>query len=1376
MTVTHRLHLFGRVVLEQAAQPAWRFPTRKAMALLGYLARQSHSVPRSELTSLLWGDLPDTRSRRNLTRELSQLSAQLPSAFESDYHTIRWAPPASIWVDTTAMLALLVPAIAAPAHTPAQRNPARSDPWFDRPDAAAIDAARLAEAVALYGGDFMDGLYLDDCPDFETWLLREREYWRRLVLEQLDVLIAHHALHQRDAQAILFARRCLELEPWNEQAHRALMVLLARGGNRAAALAQYDACRRLLTAELGVNPAEETLALYEQIRAGQIGKQTRRPEEQEASRQVGVPRSLAPTPAASVPSRPGWVGAPKVQHFYGREAELAALRRWAVDERCRVISVLGMGGIGKTLLAAQLAHAVADQMEVVIWRSLLNAPPLDTLLRGIIAALSDETPADFPADLDHQLALLLDLIRRRRCLLILDNVESIFQPGARAGAYRDDCTAYEQLLRAVAEQAHQSCLLLTSREQPQGVRLQAEGALIQSLRLSGLDPSACREILHGHRLGELPERADALIERYSGNPLALTLVAETIHEIFAGDVRAFLRDDTLIFDDIRDMLDQQWERLTPLEQDVLLWLAVEREAMTPEQIQRDLVGDLGQPALLEALRSLVRRSLVQVEGAAFTLQNVLMEYVTARLIDQVCTEIACGAAGRFNTHALIKAQAKHYVRASQVRLILQPIAARLVAQLGRDQLERQMGRILRAQQAAGPRAPGYVGGNAINLLLHLSYDLRGYDFSQLSIWQAQLQAARLPDVSFAHADLAGSVFRDDFRSQDPLAWSADGLLIATAAGNGKIYLWCGADQQLAGICAGHSGYILALAFSPDSRFLASAGADETVRVWDVQEFQLVATLRGHERGVSAIVWSRDGSLLISGSWDRTIRLWDAHAAQSLQIVGEHADGIGCLAISDDGRLLASDGSDRIVRIWDLHRRQLISALPHPARVNTVAFSPDGALLASGCFNEALCIWDVSLGAALHTLAGSTNQVKCVAFSPDGALIASGGDARIRLWEAHTGRLRTVFDAQEPWVAAVAWNPDSTQLASLGGNSIQIWDISADQPLAIIQGHSDEVLSAAFSPDGLTFASSHADNIIRLWDVASWTVRHTLHGHTNSITNLLFSPDHTTLFSGSFDQTIRLWDVESGQLRRTLRGHTNLLFIVALSADGATLASGSKDETIWVWNVADGQVLHVLRGHRGEVASLAFSPDGATLASGGEDGTIRLWDARTGQALSTIQAHTAMVHWLVFDAAGGLLISASGDETVRFWDIQSGALVRTLRGHTAIVCELDISPDGTILASCGSADQTVRLWNLRTGQLLHTLRHANWVVSMAFSPDGATLVSGSEYGTLRIWDVQTGACLRVLRAPGPYAGMNITGATGITEAQRAALRALGAVER
>jgi WD40 repeat protein/DNA-binding SARP family transcriptional activator len=1368
MSNRYQLRLFGPIQIADGQGTIRIIDSRKGLALLAYLARHDRPLAREHLADLLWGDKSEARGRRNLSRELSEIGAQLPGYLQADYHTVQLAA-AEAWVDTAAFQVLSkdVPQAAARDAGGAPDPIAPSDVWFSRHARPGIDPSRLAEAIELYRGEFMAAFYLDGCAEFESWLVREREFWRRTATEALEQLIAYHALHRQDEQAQHYARRWLELEPWQEDAHRYLMLLLARNGKRTAALAQYDACRRALANELGVEPAEETAALYEQIRTNRL---------QIADYRLQIEPDNLQSIIYNLQLR-DWGEAPEIDGFYGREDELATLECWVVDERCRVVAILGMGGMGKTMLASRLARQIAQHYDAVIWRSLLNAPPLVEILRVCILFLSAQQATELPMRLDEQLTLLLDLLRQQRCLLVLDNCESILQGGARAGAYRPGYEDYGQLIQRMGVSAHQSSLLLTSREQPQGfVLLQGNLAPVRSFHLGGLSGDAGQQILRSRGLADLGQGMASLIARYSGNPLALKMVAETVKDLFGGDLAAFLREEALIFDDIRDVLDQQWDRLTALEQDVLLWLTIEREATTPDVLRANLVNGGARQALLEALRSLQRRSQIEPQGAGFTLQNVVMEYATERLIDLVCHELETGQWGRFNTHALIRAQAKEYARESQVWLILAPIAERIVARLGRAAMEQKLRAGLAALREQAPRVPGYAGGNALNLLLHLGYDLRGYDFSELSIWQAQLQAARLPEVNFAHADLTGSVFKNDFRTQDPLAWSPDGVLIAAAAGNGEIHMWQSADQQIAGICAGHRGYIWALAFSPDNRFLASTGADHTVRVWDLQSFQAVYTLRGHVRGVSAVVWSPDGCTLVSSSRDRTIRLWDAHSGRALQTLGGHTDEILCLALSSDGRHLASGGLDRTVQLWDLHSQQVIQTMTHSAWVNTVAFSPDARTLASGCFNGTLWIWDANAGTVVHTLAGSTNQVKCLAFSPDGAALASGGDAMVRIWDPHTGQARATWHSHEPWVAAVAWSPDGARLASLGGNSIKVWDVNAGRTVVTLRGHSDEVLSVAFSPDGTTFASSHADNIIRLWDAASWQVRYTLHGHTSLITNLLFSPDSSTLLSGSFDQTVRLWDIRTGQLRRILRGHTNLLFILALSGDGATLASGSKDETIWIWDMERAQVTHVLRGHTGEVAGLSFSPDGTLLASGAEDGTVRLWDVCTGEALATFQAHNNMIYWLIFDRAGTRVVTASGDETVRVWDAHTGQLLHDLRGHRAVVCELDLSPDGSVLASCGSADQTVRLWNIDSGEPLYTLQHPGWVVSLAFSPDGATLISGSDDGTLRLWDVQSGACLRVLRAPGPYAGMNVTGVMGVTEAQKAVLKALGAVEQ
>jgi WD40 repeat protein len=160
---------------------------------------------------------------------------------------------------------------------------------------------------------------------------------------------------------------------------------------------------------------------------------------------------------------------------------------------------------------------------------------------------------------------------------------------------------------------------------------------------------------------------------------------------------------------------------------------------------------------------------------------------------------------------------------------------------------------------------------------------------------------------------------------------------------------------------------------------------------------------------------------------------------------------------------------------------------------------------------------------------------------------------------------------------------------------------------------------------------------------------------------------------------------------------------------------------------------------------------------------------------TLSGHSHIVSSVAFSPEGGLAASGSYDWTVRIWDVCSGPVRHILSGHTSTVNPLSFNPEGTLLAS-GSDDQTVRIWEVSTGQLRHILYgHTNWVRALAFSPDGTLLASSSDDETVKLWEVESGVCLDTFRAEGPYFGLNITGATGISEAQRAALKALGAVE-
>ena len=845
-------------------------------------------------------------------------------------------------------------------------------------------------ATALYHGDFLGGFYLDGSPAFEQWALLERERLRTLAIGAYQQLADQAARAGQLDAAIAYAQRLLQIDALHEPIHRQLMRLLAHAGQRSAALAQYETCRTLLVSELGAAPDEATTALYQQIRQGEVT----------ASQEQAT---ALPIKSFTVYTKQDWGEAPDISRFHGRHDELEQLRQWVADDQCRLVAVLGMGGIGKTALATLAATDLQEQFSVVIWRSLRNAPPLGELLGQCIHLLSNHAGYELPATAEQRIALLLEYLRGQRSLLVLDNFETIMQDEP-AGHYLPGFEDYGELLRRIGEGRHQSCLLLTSREKPKElVSLAGESGPVRTLALASLPAADGRALLQDRGLQGTDQHWAALHARYSGNPLALQIVAETIRELFGGDIGQFLAEDVLLFRGITNLLQQQFARLSPLEQEVMFWLAVEREPVSPEGLGSDMVHATSRAAILQALHSLRQRFLVERVQSGFTLQNVVLEYVTATLIEQVCAEMRSGSAVLLQRHALLKATAKSYVRESQRNLILAP-AARRMLDFGQAALAERLRAILTYLRDQQPRQSGYAGGNILNLLVQLKMDLRDYDFSQLAVWQADLRNVTAQDVNFCQSDLAASAFTDTFASVFSLAFSPDGQRVAAATMGGEIRVWQASDGKTLATWVAHRGWVASVCFSPDGNVLASASGDHTVRLWNAYDGRLLATLQGHTNYVNCVCFNPDGGVLASGGDDQTVRLWDSHTGACLRVLQGHTKYVRSVCFSPKGSVLASGSDDETIRLWDGHSGACLRVLQgHTKFVRSVCFSPDGSVLASGSDDETIRLWDGYTGECVRVLQGHTSAVPSVCFSPDGNVLASGsGDQTARLWDSHTG--------------------------------------------------------------------------------------------------------------------------------------------------------------------------------------------------------------------------------------------------------------------------------------------------------------------------------------------------------------------------------------
>ncbi|KAJ7610229.1 quinon protein alcohol dehydrogenase-like superfamily [Roridomyces roridus] len=515
----------------------------------------------------------------------------------------------------------------------------------------------------------------------------------------------------------------------------------------------------------------------------------------------------------------------------------------------------------------------------------------------------------------------------------------------------------------------------------------------------------------------------------------------------------------------------------------------------------------------------------------------------------------------------------------------------------------------------------------------------------------------------------------------------------------------------------------------------------------------IISLRGHVKNLSV---SPDGNLIASVS-EQVINLWDALTGTKLMtLVGQ------CAAFSHDGSKLCvyvevqeNDDTDYL-QIYDIPDWSEVYREPceRSITVHSLAWFPDGSKVIF-CADGRIRIWDLvnSRQVLLPLPELHSEKVLSMAFSRDGARIVSGSHGQIHIWDANNGALVENLHGHSDWVTALGFSHDGSLLASASDKTIQLWKAHGGTKIRKLRGHTDSITSLAFSPDSKQVVSGSDDQMVYIWDSASGGQLHKFRGHLNGVYSVVFSPvDHSQVFSGSADGMIRIWAVPPERTQpaslwsrwsNKRRDHTGRVLSLAFCAAGPNIVSGSDDGTMCIWDTSTGDVLQTIQAHSDWIWAVAFSHNsGRYIVSASRDTMLHVWDTSSGAGTTKFKTlvHPRSVSCVAFSPTKeNSLATGCWDSVIRIWDFVDGTQLQTLR-HSSPVISIAYSPDGLQIAS-GSSDGKTQICNISDGWILWQGRdrHDSLVRAVAFSPSGTRVISGDE-STLRIWDAGGGILL------------------------------------
>ncbi len=535
-------------------------------------------------------------------------------------------------------------------------------------------------------------------------------------------------------------------------------------------------------------------------------------------------------------------------------------------------------------------------------------------------------------------------------------------------------------------------------------------------------------------------------------------------------------------------------------------------------------------------------------------------------------------------------------------------------------------------------------------------------------------------------------------------------------------------------------------YSNDGRFYYTGGDDGVGRLWEAESGLQIRQFKGHKGMVCAASFSPDGHYILTGSFDKTARLWDVYTGKELHTFGENESYVNNVAFSKDGNyILTSAGLTRL--------------------------------------------WETSSGKELRRFFGD-----CIGFFSDNQSVVTYSSEGIHIWETFTGnelrRFKVDFirNSEDKYsvfsnviYSAVLSPNDRYIIIGKGDNTAQLIDAYTGEKLRQFMGHTSGVISVAFSNDGRNVLTIGNDGFVKLWDTETTKELKSFSSKGyGPILSASLSPDNRYILSGGkAEESFYRWDVKEEKCLKKLQWLTSPSYDVAISHNGLYYLTGNDDKSARLWDTKAGNEVQQFIGHTGGIASVAFSKDDKKILTGSFDTTAKLWDIDSGEELQTFRGHTSKVNSVMFSHDGSFILTGGWDKTARTWDAKTGIELHKFE-HFDVVTSVSLSPDDSIVLT-GSMDGTIRIWDRIDGETIDNFRAPNRkeidtdagellidlvnnvykfpendietvknkikptynpIYSVAFSPDGNSVLTGEQSGIARLWDIEAGKQVRI----------------------------------